>query len=160
MTCGNCGTPFERLACQLTRGRGRFCSRECASASYRRGLLMFCDMCDGRYYRQRAETGSTNGFCSKVCYQEWRVANRGDTYPRKGQAHVHRLVAARALGRPLLPGEVVHHLDEDKSNAALENLAVFPSQAHHARCHQGGMPDDELRGYCLRPDALRGVPSG
>lgn len=45
---------------------------------------------------------------------------------------VHRLVAAQTLGRPLRPGEVVHHLDGDSGNNAPENLAVLPSQRHHA----------------------------
>lgn len=45
---------------------------------------------------------------------------------------LHRLVAAEALSRPLRPGEVVHHLDGDSLNNAPQNLAVLPSQRHHA----------------------------
>lgn len=45
---------------------------------------------------------------------------------------LHRLIAAEMLGRPLLPGEVVHHLDGDSLNNDPENLAVLPSQGHHA----------------------------
>lgn len=49
---------------------------------------------------------------------------------------VHRLVAAAILGRPLLPGEVVHHLDGDSLNNAPENLLVMRSQRHHASLEQ------------------------
>ncbi|GAA4011544.1 hypothetical protein GCM10022631_24690 [Deinococcus rubellus] len=34
----------------------------------------------------------------------------------------HRQVAVTLLGRSLLPGEVVHHLDGDSTNNAPENL--------------------------------------
>jgi len=44
----------------------------------------------------------------------------------------HRAVAAWRLGRPLRPGEVVHHLDGDPTNNHPDNLVVLPSQRHHA----------------------------
>ncbi|MPY68221.1 HNH endonuclease [Deinococcus sp. SDU3-2] len=47
-----------------------------------------------------------------------------------------RQVAAELLGRPLLPGEVVHHIDGDSLNNAPENLLVLPSQRHHASLEQ------------------------
>lgn len=50
-------------------------------------------------------------------------------------AYEHRLVAERMLGRRLLPGEVVHHRDGDKTNNAPENLEVLPSNGHHHHTH-------------------------
>lgn len=44
---------------------------------------------------------------------------------------VHRLIAPRALGRPLGPYEVIHHRDGNHRNNALSNLLVLPSQRHH-----------------------------
>lgn len=44
----------------------------------------------------------------------------------------HRLVASQMLGRPLLPGEVVHHRDGNTRNNVPENLLILPSQAAHA----------------------------
>lgn len=60
---------------------------------------------------------------------------------------VHRRVAAQLLGRPLLPGEVVHHVDGDSLNNVPENLLVLRSQRHHA----------SLEGYLRR--ARRGQPT-
>lgn len=42
----------------------------------------------------------------------------------------HRHVAESALGRRLRPNEVVHHLDEDKSNNAKSNLQVEARDKH------------------------------
>lgn len=50
----------------------------------------------------------------------------------KKRVKLHRHLAAQYLGRPLLPGEVVHHRDGDSTNNARENLLVLPSQAYHA----------------------------
>lgn len=50
----------------------------------------------------------------------------------------HREVAARKIGRPLRPEEVVHHVDENKRNNAPANLWVFSTDADHQRFHGGG----------------------
>lgn len=47
---------------------------------------------------------------------------------------MHRVVAELKLGRALLPGEIVHHIDGDKWNNDPDNLAVM-TQAEHARIH-------------------------
>ena len=48
--------------------------------------------------------------------------------------HEHRVVAERALGRPLVRGEHVHHIDEDPANNDPANLLVLTA-AQHRRLH-------------------------
>ena len=46
----------------------------------------------------------------------------------------HRIVAEEMLDRPLKEGEVVHHLDENKTNNSPDNLLVL-SGPMHAKLH-------------------------
>ena len=57
------------------------------------------------------------------------------SYPKNKGRHVHRTRAEEKIGRALLPGEVVHHVDGNKQNNNLDNLEVLPNQAEHARQH-------------------------
>lgn len=77
------------------------------------------------------------------------LGTRPDVYLKEGGEHVHRIVAESVLGRPLAPGEVVHHEDQVKHNNHPSNLIVFPSQGDHFRHHQ--------LGHCLKPCSCPGI---
>lgn len=47
----------------------------------------------------------------------------------------HRVVARKMLGRDLLPGEVVHHINRRQNDNRPENLVVLPNQAAHMEYH-------------------------
>ena len=59
----------------------------------------------------------------------------GLTYTKTYGRPTHRAVAEQILGRPLRPGEVVHHIDGNKLNNDPSNLMVFASQSEHAKYH-------------------------
>lgn len=64
-----------------------------------------------------------------------------------GYCREHVLVMSSYLGRPLEPGELVHHKDEDKQDCRIENLDLT-ERPEHARHHIIGRHRD-VRGRFL-----------
>lgn len=52
-----------------------------------------------------------------------------------GIVQVHRMIAEKALGKKLPKGSVVHHVDENPTNSANNNLVICPSAKYHALLH-------------------------
>jgi hypothetical protein len=62
------------------------------------------------------------------------VAKRGHAgTDSTGYAPVHRILMHEKIGRKILPGEVVDHIDNDKKNNDPDNLRLFASNAEHLR---------------------------
>lgn len=54
----------------------------------------------------------------------------------RGYAYEHRMVAEQKIGRRLLSGEQVHHINGDKTDNRPENLEVVLNLAHHRVRHR------------------------
>lgn len=69
-----------------------------------------------------------------VSVKRYRQRNLGDNRV----IYIHREIMEKHLGRKLGRRELVHHIDENKTNNALSNLVLI-SPADHIRHHQGWM---------------------
>ena len=136
-TCGTCGKSYNS-----SHKRQKYCSRSCQGKA-REVPPKICAYCQKPYKTQGER------YCSCVCMGlAQRLTNnpnwKGGTYRpdrykvvyneagKRGREH--RFIVERIINRPLLPTEVVHHIDGNPENNDPANLHIV-SRGEHRKEH-------------------------
>ena len=134
--CENCGKP---LILNNTRDiqRKRFCSKSCLFAVI--NPLQFVPPVS-EVAREKMRQSKLSLIAKGWKPVGWhaflprlRISKR-DGYKFIGARREHRVLAEKMIGRAILRGEVVHHVDGNRLNNSIDNLAVL-SRSEHQKYH-------------------------
>ncbi len=75
----------------------------------------------------------------RMGYKCTRMPDHPDSF--QGYVFVHRLVAAEKLGRFLLEGEHIHHINGDKLDNRPENISICSPSEHGHKHHKPHFPE-------------------
>ena len=140
--CDWCGKELYRYPSSIKRHN--FCSRACLAgySSKEKNPNGYSDLKDyanmsehmSELNRKLNPTRMTLAIRKKLRNSRLGLGE-GRSYTKHYGKHEHRIVAEQILGRKLLPGEVVHHIDGNKRNNTPENILILKSQSEHAKLH-------------------------
>lgn len=150
INCSKCFKRFSIKPSRLKDGYKKYCSRSCAHSSTRLGKDVTCHACETTVYKSlKAISGSKSGtfFCTKSCQTIWRnkIYVREKHANWKGGHSSYRELLLRSDTSPTCAlcdaADVrilaAHHIDEDRSNNTIENLAWLCHNCHHLVHHHG-----------------------
>lgn len=143
VSCKHCSISFTAKDSAIKLGNGKYCSMECYKINNRNGKEIPCAVCLKVTYKQQRDlkrSQSGNYFCSKSCQTKWRnqiyVGERHRGYTT-GQSSYRE-----ALNRADVPKQcrlcetkdirvlAVHHVDKNRHNNKLSNLAWLCHNCH------------------------------
>ena len=143
LKCDMCGKKIERYKSMVKKHN--FCSRKClADFSSRdknpngyKDLKNYENISTNMTALNKKLNPNRMDFSTRAKLSVCKFGSgESKTYAKSFGRHTHRVVAERMLGRKLLPGDVVHHIDGNKRNNDPGNLMVFSTQAAHAKWHK------------------------
>jgi hypothetical protein len=157
IVCLICSKTFLVKPSQRRYGWGQYCSGKCRGLAQRKGRLVDCHTCGKKVWRkpQALKRSKSNYFfCSKSCQTLWRNSQVyiGSSHPNwKGGKASYRDRMKQSSNKAACclcqttDSRVlaVHHIDENRGNNSIANLAWLCHNCHFLVHHY----DDEKQSF-------------
>lgn len=141
--CKICDKKFRTKPFFVKHGGGKYCSADCHHQGLRKGVFKKCFICGKDSYKkplQLKRSKSGKFFCSKSCQTKWR--NTEFIGPRHANWVDGENAYRSVLTRNKIPSVctlcktrdkrilAVHHIDKNRKNNKLSNLAWLCNNCH------------------------------
>ena len=147
--CKICNTQFYIKEYHLKKGWGKYCSKACQYRGQMKGQSVSCSVCDKQVWKSSSQlkhSKSKKYFCSKTCQTLWRnLFYSGAKSPSwKNGINAYRKILSRETDIKkicvLCKTEdqrvlAVHHIDQNRANNSIYNLAWLCHNCHHLVHH-------------------------
>jgi hypothetical protein len=151
--CEKCTSSFYAKPSALKRGNGKYCSSRCQYLVQKTGKEIPCEMCGLVTYKQQRDlerSKSRKFFCGKSCQTRWRnqlyVGNKHKNFTTGESSYRAVMNRAKVLKKCRLCKTddarllAVHHIDKNRQNNIIKNLAWLCHNCHflvhHYECER------------------------
>ncbi len=141
--CKNCNKEFKTKPYFVKHGGGKYCSAKCQYAGIKTGSIKPCAVCGKKSYKkltQLKRSKSGKFFCGKSCQTKWRNSEF------VGEKHANWKTGLHTYRNRMLQSDspkicrlcktqderilAVHHIDKNRQNNKLSNLAWLCHNCH------------------------------
>lgn len=143
VSCLSCAIKFHAKPSWLKIGSGKYCSKQCHYKGLKKGQTVPCSICKKLTYRSPkmlSKSRSKKYFCSKSCQTRWRntfyIGPRHINW-KHGKTVYRALISRSGIQKvcKLCNSNdtrilAVHHIDRDRKNNTLKNLAWLCHNCH------------------------------
>jgi len=142
--CEKCGKLFHSKPSHIKKGWGKYCSSKCQYESAKTGKSEKCYVCGEVIYRalnRASNSKSGKFFCGKSCQTKWRnkeYSGLRSLLWKDGHATYRDKMLNSGIPRICMLCKeedirilAVHHIDQNRKNYKVENLAWLCHNCHH-----------------------------
>lgn len=148
VACKICSKEFYGKPFYLKKGQAKYCSSGCMRLASRTGVVVNCHACKKEVYKTQKAlrvSKSKTYFCTKSCQTKWRnsifIGSKHANW-KDGSASYRSVMLkhdipqiCRLCRTEDLRILAVHHIDRDRKNSSLSNLAWLCHNCHFLLHH-------------------------